>query len=121
MAAGIVDHEAGTRDARRLGGLLWLMPITGTLAMVAAASMAGVPLLNGFLSKEMMLEAARIPTIWAALAGAGAGDAGGAASVAYCVRFVARCSSGPRRDDYPRHPHDPPPGCGCRWRCWWCR
>ena len=40
LVAGIVDHETGTRDARRLGGLLWLMPITGTLAMVAAASMA---------------------------------------------------------------------------------
>ena len=49
--AGIVDHETGTRDAR-LGGLLWLMPITGTLAMVAAASMAGLPLLNGFLSRR---------------------------------------------------------------------
>ena len=41
LVAGIVDHETGTRDARCLGGLLWLMPITGTLAMVAAASMAG--------------------------------------------------------------------------------
>src|SRR3546814_6797068 len=53
MAAGIIDHEAGTRDIRRLSGLYRLMPITATLATVAAASMAGVPLLNGFLSKEM--------------------------------------------------------------------
>src|SRR6218665_1017964 len=53
MAVGIVDHETGTRDIRRLNGLYKAMPITGTLAMVAAASMAGVPLLNGFLSKEM--------------------------------------------------------------------
>lgn len=56
MNAGIVDHETGTRDIKQLGGLWHLMPITATLAMVAAASMAGVPLLNGFLSKEMMLE-----------------------------------------------------------------
>ena len=53
MAAGIIDHETGTRDIRRLSGLFKLMPITGTLAIVASAAMAGVPLLNGFLSKEM--------------------------------------------------------------------
>src|SRR5690606_12361106 len=53
MAAGIVDHETGTRDLQRLGGLYRAMPITGTLAIVAASAMAGVPLLNGFLSKEM--------------------------------------------------------------------
>ena len=53
MAAGIIDHETGTRDMRRLGGLWRAMPITGTLAIVASAAMAGVPLLNGFISKEM--------------------------------------------------------------------
>ncbi|MGH8795823.1 MAG: proton-conducting transporter membrane subunit, partial [Caldimonas sp.] len=53
MAAGAVDHEAGTRDLRKLGGLRRFMPITATLALVAGAAMAGVPLLNGFLSKEM--------------------------------------------------------------------
>src|SRR3546814_19419580 len=53
MAAGAVDHEAGTRDLRELGGLRRFMPITATLAVVAGAAMAGVPLLNGFLSKEM--------------------------------------------------------------------
>src|SRR3546814_8609423 len=55
MATGIIDHETGTRDLRRLSGLVRFMPITATLAMVAAAAMAGVPLLNGFLSKEMFL------------------------------------------------------------------
>src|SRR5690606_34352782 len=55
MAAGIIDHETGTRDLRKLSGLYRYMPITATLAMVAAAAMAGVPLLNGFLSKEMFL------------------------------------------------------------------
>ena len=53
MAAGIIDHETGTRDIRRLSGLWRFMPVTATLAMVSAAAMAGVPLLNGFLSKEM--------------------------------------------------------------------
>ena len=55
MVAGIVDHETGTRDLRKLSGLWAFMPHTATLAMIAAASMAGVPLLNGFLSKEMFL------------------------------------------------------------------
>src|SRR5690606_16425862 len=53
MAAGAVAHEAGPRDLRELGGLRRYMPITATLAVVAGAAMAGVPLLNGFLSKEM--------------------------------------------------------------------
>jgi multicomponent K+:H+ antiporter subunit A len=53
MAAGIIDHETGTRDIRRLNGLIRAMPRTGALALVATGAMAGVPLLNGFLSKEM--------------------------------------------------------------------
>src|SRR5690606_11518129 len=53
MAAGVIDHETGTRDMRRLSGLYHAMPVTALLAMVASASMAGVPLLNGFISKEM--------------------------------------------------------------------
>jgi multicomponent Na+:H+ antiporter subunit A len=59
MVAGIVDHETGTRDIRRLGGIMSLMPVSATLAFIAAFSMAGVPLpiLNGFLSKEMFFTA----------------------------------------------------------------
>ncbi len=53
MAAGIIDHETGSRDMRRINGMWKYMPHTAVLAMVASASMAGVPLLNGFLSKEM--------------------------------------------------------------------
>ncbi|WP_202080725.1 Na+/H+ antiporter subunit A [Caldalkalibacillus salinus] len=53
MVVGIVDHETGTRDIRKLGGLMTLMPITFTLAVIGAFSMAGLPPFNGFLSKEM--------------------------------------------------------------------
>jgi multicomponent Na+:H+ antiporter subunit A len=53
MVVGIIDHETGTRDIRRLGGLMNLMPITFTLAIIGAFSMAGLPPFNGFLSKEM--------------------------------------------------------------------
>ena len=58
MVAGIIDHETGTRDMRKLNGLLKYMPHTALLAMIASAAMAGVPLLNGFLSKEMFFEQA---------------------------------------------------------------
>ncbi|RSK28589.1 Na+/H+ antiporter subunit A [Bacillus sp. HMF5848] len=53
MVVGIVDHETGTRDIRKLGGLMALMPITFTVALIGAGSMAGLPPFNGFLSKEM--------------------------------------------------------------------
>src|SRR5690606_9511305 len=53
MAAGIIDHESGTRDMRLLRGLRRTLPFTATLAIIASGAMAGVPLLNGFLSKEM--------------------------------------------------------------------
>ena len=53
MVVGIVDHEVGTRDVRRLGGLATLMPITFTISIIGSLSMAGLPPFNGFLSKEM--------------------------------------------------------------------
>ena len=52
MVAGIVDHETGTRDVTKLGGLRKAMPITFGAALVAAVSMAGLPPLFGFLAKE---------------------------------------------------------------------
>ncbi|MFC0271008.1 Na+/H+ antiporter subunit A [Metabacillus herbersteinensis] len=57
MVAGIIDHETGTRDIRKLGGLMSLMPITFTIAIIGAFSMAGLPPFNGFLSKEMFFTA----------------------------------------------------------------
>src|SRR5690606_7035540 len=53
MAAGIIDQESGTRDMRRINGMFRIMPRTAVLGIIAAAAMAGVPLLSGFLSKEM--------------------------------------------------------------------
>jgi multicomponent Na+:H+ antiporter subunit A len=52
MVAGAIDHEAGTRDITRLGGLGKLMPITFAAAILAGISMAGLPPLFGFLAKE---------------------------------------------------------------------
>src|SRR5699024_6169133 len=57
MVVGIVDLNAGTRDVRRLGGLMAIMPDTLTIAVIGMFSMAGLPPFNGFLSKEMFFEA----------------------------------------------------------------
>ncbi len=57
MVVGIIDHETGTRDIRRLGGLIHLMPISFTLTVIGGFSMAGLPPFNGFLSKEMFFAA----------------------------------------------------------------
>jgi len=109
MAAGIIDHEAGTRDVRRLGGLYRAMPITAILATVAAAAMAGVPLLNGFLSKEMFFAETieyHVDTVldrWLpALA-----TLAGMFSVAYSLRLIHQVFFGPKATDLPRKPHDP--------------
>jgi NADH:ubiquinone oxidoreductase subunit 5 (subunit L)/multisubunit Na+/H+ antiporter MnhA subunit len=58
LAAGIVDHETGTRDLRRLGGLRKSMPFTFMITAIAALSMAGLPPLFGFLAKETLLATA---------------------------------------------------------------
>ncbi|ABV95535.1 NADH dehydrogenase (quinone) (plasmid) [Dinoroseobacter shibae DFL 12 = DSM 16493] len=111
MTAGIVDHETHTRDIKRLGGLRHLMPITFAIGTVAALSMAGIPLFNGFLSKEMMLEEAShtgwLGNPWVVPVVA---TFGALLSVAYSFRFIGHVFLGPVRDDYPAKPHDPPFG-----------
>ncbi|WP_134726218.1 monovalent cation/H+ antiporter subunit A [Paracoccus luteus] len=103
MAAGIVDHAAHTRSIARLGGLRALMPLTFAIVAVAALSMAGIPPLNGFISKELMLEQATLTgAVFAGLATLGA-----LVSVAYSLRLVVHVFMGPERDDYPAAPHDP--------------
>jgi multicomponent K+:H+ antiporter subunit A len=110
MAAGIVDHESGTRDIRRLSGLRHMMPITATLACVASAAMAGVPLLNGFLSKEMFfaetvfLDAAP----WVKTVLPVAATVAGMFSVAYSLRYTVDAFFGPKATDLPHIPHEPP-------------
>jgi multicomponent K+:H+ antiporter subunit A len=110
MAAGAVDHEAGTRDLRKLGGLRRFMPVTATLALIAGAAMAGVPLLNGFLSKEMFFAetlAARqgplLDMISVVIA-----VAASAFGVTYSIRFVRGVFFGRVPASLPREPHEPP-------------
>ncbi|QLK85417.1 DUF4040 family protein [Staphylococcus sp. 17KM0847] len=56
MGVGLIDHETGTRDIRYLGGLKRHLPLTMVVMLMASLSMAGVPLLNGFISKEMFFD-----------------------------------------------------------------
>ena len=68
-----------------------LMPWTATLAMVAAAAMAGVPLFNGFLSKEMFFAEAldaRIGLLGAAGGWCRRWSLAAICSVAYSLRFI---------------------------------
>jgi multicomponent K+:H+ antiporter subunit A len=110
MAAGIIDHESGSRDMRQLNGLWKYMPYTATLAIIAAASMAGVPLLNGFLSKEMFFNETldqgslgSLSWIIPVLA-----TLGGVFSVAYSTRFIHDVFFNGEPVNLPKTPHEPP-------------
>ena len=122
MAAGIVDHESGTRDIRRLSGLIRYMPVTGALAFVASAAMAGVPLLNGFLSKEMFFAATIdldtshpmglvLPVVATVAA---------MFSVTYARASRSTSSLGTRPPICRVNRTSRCTGCGCRSSCWWC-
>ena len=107
MAVGIVDHEAGTRDMRKLRGLRKAMPHTAALAIVASAAMAGVPLMNGFLSKEMFfaetMHVGGTENWWMSVAALMMG----LFSVVYSLRFIS-VFFGPPARDLPSQPHEPP-------------
>jgi multicomponent K+:H+ antiporter subunit A len=110
MAAGIIDHETGTRDMRRLAGLWSYMPLTAVLAILAAAAMAGVPLFNGFLSKEMFfaetlyVDVYAVPRIVVPLITTIAA----AFAVAYSTRFIHDVFFNGEPVGLPRSPHEPP-------------
>src|SRR5690606_10945374 len=108
MSVGIIDHETGTRDMRRLDGLYRHMPVTGTLAIVACAAMAGVPLLNGFLSKEMFFaETVFVSASPAVRVGLPAmATLASVFAVVYSLRFGHDVFFGDPPDT-PREPHEP--------------
>ncbi|SEF76771.1 multisubunit potassium/proton antiporter, PhaA subunit /multisubunit potassium/proton antiporter, PhaB subunit [Alcanivorax sp. DSM 26293] len=111
MAAGIIDQQTGTRDMRRINGLWKYMPYTAVLAMVASAAMAGVPLLNGFLSKEMFftetLQSDQLGALsWLLPLGA---TLGGVFSVAYSARFIHDVFFNGEPVNLPKFPPREPP------------
>ncbi len=110
MAAGIIDHESGSRDMRQLNGLMKFMPITGSLAIIASCAMAGVPLFNGFLSKEMFLAETITKDThalmeWLLPVGA---TLAAICSVAYSLRFVHDVFYNGEPVNLPKTPHEPP-------------
>ena len=114
LVAGIVDHEAGVKDTEQMGGLFKAMPITAIVAIVSGLSMAGVPPLLGFVSKELLLKDSlhahggphEIAWLWptiSTIAGAFMGVAGLQAGLR--PFFMKRTAEG----ELPKHPHEAPP------------
>ncbi|MGM7702082.1 Na+/H+ antiporter subunit A [Pseudalkalibacillus sp. Hm43] len=118
MVAGIVDHETGTRDIRKLGGLMTLMPISATLAFFGAFSMAGVPLpvFNGFLSKEMFFETSLHIESTSAFVSALTpiipvlAVLGSIFTFVYSMYFFFQTFAGNTKGDLPVKPHEAPLG-----------
>ncbi len=111
LAAGIIDHETGSRDMRRINGMWKYLPHTALLAMVASSAMAGVPLLNGFLSKEMFFG----ETLQQQLLGSfswvipAAATLAAVFSVAYSLRFIHDVFFNGEPVNLPKFPpHEPP-------------
>ncbi len=112
LLAGIIDHETGTRDMKRLSGLRRYMPVTATLTMVGCAAMAGVPLSNGFLSKEMFLAQTLEPNLFGSFSWIVPLGAALAAifAVAYSIRMVRDVFFKDPAPSLPKKPHEPPYG-----------
>jgi NADH:ubiquinone oxidoreductase subunit 5 (subunit L)/multisubunit Na+/H+ antiporter MnhA subunit len=112
LIAGIVEHATHTRDIRQLGGLRHRMPVTFALAVVAAASMAGVYPLLGFHAKEAFYESLlHAPLL--------VGSPLRTATIAFCVlanalifaaavRFVAGIFLG-KETEHAHHAHEASP------------
>src|SRR5699024_6505916 len=115
MVAGILDHETGTRSMRKLGGLMTLMPITFTTTLITALSMAGIPPFNGFLSKEVFLEAmfemsnANFSAVadWSVLFLILA-IAGSIFTFFYSIKLIHGIFFGDRTHETPKEPHEVP-------------
>ncbi|ALG29838.1 cation:proton antiporter [Glutamicibacter halophytocola] len=87
LSVGIIDHNTGTRDIRKLSGLRRAMPILTATAGIAAASMAGIPLLFGFVAKEAVYESAlHLDTPWGMIALIGL-VLGAGLTMGYSLRF----------------------------------
>ncbi|MCK8517099.1 putative monovalent cation/H+ antiporter subunit A [Methylonatrum kenyense] len=107
MLAGALDHETGTKDILKMGGLRQLMPITFLASCVAALSLAGLPPLFGFIAKELMFEATvgapGLAFFTTVLAVVSAMMVAGMAAV-----FAIRPFTGKLKET-PKKPHEAPP------------
>jgi NADH:ubiquinone oxidoreductase subunit 5 (subunit L)/multisubunit Na+/H+ antiporter MnhA subunit len=58
LSAGIIEQNAGTKDIRKLGGLIRTMPVTAVAFLFCAFSVMGIPPFGGFFSKYMVISSA---------------------------------------------------------------
>jgi multicomponent Na+:H+ antiporter subunit A len=112
MVVGIVDHETGARDIRKLGGLMAFMPITATMAFISAFAMAGVPPFNGFLSKEMFLAASLEASTFAnyAIVFPILAVVASVFTFVYSMMLFFKVFRGPKTEQLDRTPHEAPKG-----------
>jgi NADH:ubiquinone oxidoreductase subunit 5 (subunit L)/multisubunit Na+/H+ antiporter MnhA subunit len=105
LVAGAVDHAAGTRDIDKLGGMRRQLPGFAVVTAIAVLSMSGVPPLLGFVSKELLIEAAEIDLIPLIVVVSSA-----ALMVALGLRFFwdVFMRPAPAHDDHAAHGHDLP-------------
>ena len=107
LGVGAIDHEAGTRDVRHLGGLAKAMPLTAFAVVASALSMAGLPPLFGFVAKELFYEAKyEAPRAGDLLVVA---SFVGSAMVAAAAGLVAWRPFFGRDRGTPKHAHEAPP------------
>ncbi|KEF35585.1 NADH-ubiquinone oxidoreductase [Deinococcus sp. RL] len=105
FVVGIIDHETGTREIPLLGGLRRALPVTFAVALLASLSMAGLPPLGGFISKELFYETMlHQGPLFLAVA-----VAGSALTFAYSFRLM-RVFLGASRAPDGAKPHEAPPG-----------
>jgi NADH-quinone oxidoreductase subunit L len=64
LSAGAVIHAVGTRDMRQMGGLGQKLPFVRGMFVIGALALAGVPVFNGFWSKDLILEAGMTDGPW---------------------------------------------------------
>lgn len=106
LIAGIVDHETGVRSVSQLGGLARSMPLVTVCAALAALSMAGLPPMLGFISKELLFEAkvgiSRFPLVVTAVGALASVLTVAVAAILFVVVFLGR------EREWPKKPHDPP-------------
>lgn len=106
MLAGALDHETGTKDITKMGGLCRRMPRTATITCLAALSLAGLPPLFGFVAKELMFESLLNSPLWS-WALVTAAVAASILVVAVAGLVFIKPFFGPPRPT-PKQPHDAP-------------
>jgi multicomponent K+:H+ antiporter subunit A len=99
LTVGGVDHSAHTRSLHKLGGLWRRAPLLTVAAAVLAGSMAGIPPLAGFLSKELIFKKAMMTELWTHALAISAIVLGSVGTVAYSSRFFFEVFTGKPRSE----------------------